>query len=118
MSKYIDEDGNFAPNVIHYNGKTVINPTDSQYLDAGYREYIEPVHEEETVTTVTNADIAKQREAAYREESDYLYMAYVKYKEQGLTEKAEETKKEWLAKVDEIDARYPYITEEEETTNE
>ena len=56
-----------------------------------------------------NAEIRRKRETVYRRESDSLYMAYVKYSELGELEKANAAKSEWLAKVQEIDIRFPYI---------
>lgn len=56
-----------------------------------------------------NAAIKREREMAYRRESDSLYMAFVKYTELGELEKANAAKSKWLAKVQEIDIRFPYI---------
>ena len=64
---------------------------------------------EEPTVEQQNAIIRKDREIAYRRESDTLYMAYVKYSELGELEKANAAKTEWLAKVQEIDIRFPYI---------
>ena len=66
-------------------------------------EPYQPTQEEQ------NASIRIEREMAYRRESDSLYMAYVKYTELGELEKANAAKSEWLAKVKEIDIRFPYI---------
>ena len=56
-----------------------------------------------------NAAIKREREMAYRRESDSLYMAFAKYSELGELEKANAAKSEWLAKVQEIDIRFPYL---------
>ena len=64
---------------------------------------------EEPTVEQQNTIIRKDREMAYRRESDSLYMAYVKYLELGELEKANAAKSEWLAKVQEIDIRFPYI---------
>ena len=58
-----------------------------------------------------NASIRREREMAYRRESDSLYMAFAKYSEFGETEKAATAKAAWLAKIQEIDMRLPYVTE-------
>lgn len=67
------------------------------------------IETEEPTVEQQNAIIRKDREIAYRRESDSLYMAYVKYSELGELEKANAAKSEWLAKVQEIDIRFPYI---------
>ena len=56
-----------------------------------------------------NAAIKREREMTYRRESDSLYMAFAKYSELGELEKANAAKSEWLAKVQEIDIRFPYL---------
>lgn len=56
-----------------------------------------------------NNIIRQKRQMSYRNESDSLYMSYVKYSELGELEKANAAKSEWLAKVQEIDIRFPYI---------
>ena len=56
-----------------------------------------------------NASIRREREMAYRRESDSLYMAFAKYLELGETEKAATAKANWLQKVQEIDMRLPYV---------
>lgn len=40
--RFVDDNGNAAPNPLHYDGKTIINPTDEQYIAAGYHEYVPP----------------------------------------------------------------------------
>ena len=67
------------------------------------------IETEEPTVEQQNAIIRKDREIAYRRESDTLYMAYVKYTELGELEKANAAKSEWLAKVQEIDIRFPYL---------
>ena len=64
---------------------------------------------EEPTVEQQNTIIRKDREMAYRLESDSLYMAFAKYSELGELEKANAAKSEWLAKVQEIDIRFPYI---------
>jgi hypothetical protein len=56
----------------------------------------------------TNDDIRMQREAAYKMESDSLYMAWQKYLAKGDT-RAETAKKTWITKVIEIENRYKYL---------
>ena len=56
-----------------------------------------------------NNMIRQKRQMLYKNESDSLYMSYVKYTELGELEKASAAKTEWLAKVQEIDIRFPYI---------
>lgn len=56
-----------------------------------------------------NNIIRQKRQMSYRNESDSLYMSYIKYSELGELEKANAAKSEWLAKVQEIDIRFPYI---------
>ena len=67
------------------------------------------IETEEPTVEQQNAEIRRKRETVYRRESDSLYMAYVKYSELGELEKANAAKSEWLAKVQEIDIRFPYI---------
>ena len=64
---------------------------------------------EEPTVEEQNAIIRKDREMAYRRESDSLYMAFAKYSELGETEKAATAKANWLQKVQEIDMRLPYV---------
>ena len=56
-----------------------------------------------------NNIIRQKRQMSYRNESDSLYMSYIKYTELGELEKANAAKSEWLAKVQEIDIRFPYL---------
>lgn len=56
-----------------------------------------------------NNMIRLKRQMLYKNESDSLYMSYVKYTELGELEKASAAKTEWLAKVQEIDIKFPYI---------
>lgn len=67
------------------------------------------IETEEPTVEQQNAAIRREREMAYRRESDSLYMAFVKYSELGELEKANAAKTEWLAKVQEIDIRFPYL---------
>ena len=39
--RYVDNEGNFAPNNIVVDGMRIINPTAEQYEKAGYMPYIE-----------------------------------------------------------------------------
>lgn len=55
--------------------------------------------------------ISDKRERKYRAITDPLYIAYVKYKEIGETEKAEAKHQEWLEKLQEIKDNNPYPTE-------
>ena len=45
--RYIDNEGNFAPNNIVVDGMMVLNPTAEQYEKAGYMPYIEAMPSEE-----------------------------------------------------------------------
>lgn len=45
--RYVDKQGNFAPNNIVIDGMRAINPTAEQYERAGYMPYIEPMPTEE-----------------------------------------------------------------------
>ena len=45
--RYIDKNGDFAPNKIIIDGMMVINPTAEQYEQAGYFPYLEPMPTEE-----------------------------------------------------------------------
>ena len=45
--RYIDNEGNFAPNNIVVDGMMVLNPTAEQYEKAGYMPYIETMPSEE-----------------------------------------------------------------------
>jgi len=56
----------------------------------------------------TNDAIREMRAEAYREESDPLYMAYIKYKERDQTDKAATMYKAWEDKLSEIENRLPY----------
>ena len=67
------------------------------------------IETEEPTVEQQNTAIRRERKMAYRYESDSLYMSYVKYTELGELEKANAAKSEWLAKVQEIDIRFPYI---------
>lgn len=65
-----------------------------------------------TVPTVqTNEDIEVLRQQAYLTESNPLMDAFNQYRELGETAKYEAKHAEWVAKVEEIRERYPYITE-------
>lgn len=64
--------------------------------------YVEPTTEE------LNAEIQKQREQAYKDRSDSLYMAWQKYLALGETEKAEQAKALWLEEVEKINKEFPY----------
>lgn len=65
--------------------------------------YVEPTIEEQ------NAVIQKQREQAYKQRSDSLYMAWQKYLALGEEEKATEAKAQWLAEVEKINEEFPYV---------
>ena len=55
-----------------------------------------------------NANIQIMREQAYRDRSDSLYMAYQKYLALGETEKAAESKTQWLTEIEKINNEFPY----------
>lgn len=78
---------------------------------------ITEVEENISLPQPDNNEIRLLRKQAYKEESDDLYMAYIKYKEQGRLIKAEQTKILWLEKVSEVDERYPYNVQDEPIFN-
>lgn len=55
-------------------------------------------------------EVKETREKAYVEQSDSLYMAYLKYKDLGQEEKAKEAHDLWLSKINEISNNNPYPT--------
>lgn len=57
----------------------------------------------------TNADIEQLRQQAYLNESNAIMFAFRQYEMLGETVKAEAKRIEWMAKVEEIRERYPYI---------
>lgn len=71
-------------------------------IDPNNLAYIEPTIEEQ------NAVIQKQREQAYKQRSDSMYMAWQKYLALGEDEKATEAKALWLAEVEKINEELPY----------
>ena len=71
-------------------------------IDPENLAYIEPTTEE------INAEIQKQREQAYKDRSDSLYMAWQKYLALGEEDKAIEAKALWLAEVEKINKELPY----------
>lgn len=60
-------------------------------------------------TEDVNEEIRKQREALYLSTTDRLYMSYVKYKEFGETEKAEQAYQEWKNAVLNVEETNPYL---------
>ena len=56
-----------------------------------------------------NEEIRRQRERAYKSESDSLYMSFVKYSALGQDDKAKEAYDQWLAKIKQIEEENPYI---------
>lgn len=71
-------------------------------IDPENLAYIEPTTEE------INAEIQKQREQAYKDRSDSLYMAWQKYLALGEEDKAVEAKTHWLEEVEKINKELPY----------
>jgi hypothetical protein len=49
------------------------------------------------------AEVQEQRQQAYQQEADPIFFQ---------AQRGKKTEKEWLAKIDEIDARYPYPVKE------
>lgn len=45
MKHYINDKGQIDTNPLYYDGKCVVNPTEADYLAAGYHEYIPPTPE-------------------------------------------------------------------------
>lgn len=52
--------------------------------------------------------IREKREYLYKKYSDSLYMAYLKYKELGMENKAIETKNKWMDMIKSIKSENPY----------
>lgn len=71
-------------------------------IDVNNLKYPEPTTEE------INAKIQEQREQAYKDRSDSLYMAWQKYLALGESVKAEQAKAQWLAEVEKINNEFPY----------
>ena len=61
------------------------------------------------IPSTSNEDIRMLRELAYESESDSLYMAWQKYVALELEEKALIKRAEWLAKIEEITSKFPYV---------
>lgn len=61
--RYIDNEGNLAPNNIVVDGMMVINPTAEQYEKVGYMPYIEPMPtEEELLNQAVENKVAEIKE--------------------------------------------------------
>lgn len=71
-------------------------------IDPNNLVYIEPTTEE------INAEIQANRERAYKDRSDSLYMAWQKYLTLGEIDKAEEAKVKWLEEIEKINNELPY----------
>ena len=52
MKRWIDENGDFAPEVIKLDGMQVINPREEHYRAAGYMPYVEPLPTEDKVLEI------------------------------------------------------------------
>lgn len=59
--------------------------------------------------SVPNEYTERLRQNAYKAESDSLFIAWQKYLATGNEEKAVAMKQQWLNKLAEIEARYPYF---------
>ena len=69
MMKWIDKNGELAPDVIELDGMQVINPRDEHYRAAGYMPHLEPMPtEEETLKQAIEAKV-KEIEAYDRSEA-------------------------------------------------
>jgi len=77
------------------------------HYDLYHSFYMLPIPIEEQ-----NNEIRKRRENLYLHQSDPLYMSYVKYKEFGDNAKAEAAYKTWQDKVEEIELKNPYLSED------
>ena len=97
------------PKSLILNGKTYCPPTDEQLIEAGYK-IIEEVYVEPEIKPLTNEDIKKQRELAYKATADSLFIAYKAYLELAEYDKANEMKELWLAERERIDNEHPYKT--------
>lgn len=62
------------------------------------------------IPSITNDDIRRMREQAYKNRSDSLFMAWQKYLILG-DERAEEAKQKWLDEIESINSEYPYVKE-------
>lgn len=61
--RYVDNEGNLAPNNIVVDGMMVINPTAEQYEKVGYMPYIEPMPtEEELLNQAVENKVAEIKE--------------------------------------------------------
>lgn len=89
MKHYINDKGQIDTNPLYYGGKCVVNPTEEDYLAAGYHEYIPPVPEpilptiEELVEGKLrerysiNQEFEVQRKRDTEPEAFQVYYAYV-----------------------------------------
>ena len=66
--KWIDQKGNFAPDVIEIDGRQIFNPTEELYRQAGYMPYVEPLPTE--AECLECAKEAKIREIEEYDRSD------------------------------------------------
>lgn len=105
---YINKNGEIFTGILKLEKTLVINPTHAMLCKAGYKAYTENGYQLYLKQKRTNEEIKSLREQAYKAESDSLYIAWQKYQALNLNEKALEAKEQWLAKVNEIDQRYPY----------
>lgn len=109
------------PNPLIHSGRTIFNPTQKRYEEAGWRllpevlvgvptQHIkwvdgEPIEmsEEERLSLEPTLEqkieeVEQQRRIAYQEESDPIFFMW---------QRGEATEKDWLEKILEIKARYP-----------
>lgn len=118
LTYYIAEYGEQQVNVCYKSGKVSFGDRGNYFIkravfDASYDAkentidpenlvYVKPTLEEQ------NEAIRIKREQEYKKRSDSLYMAYQKYLALGETEKATESKTQWLTEIEKINNEFPY----------
>jgi hypothetical protein len=119
-AKIVDGSLIVNPNSVYIGKVLYSNPQEEHYISAGFKPYrmvwdysssLVETDEEIVHTfdmTPTNEEIGRQREFAYKEESDNLFIAWQKYLQLNEVDKAEASRIAWLAKIEEIDLRLPY----------
>ena len=109
MKQYI-KDGQIAGEIVISGDRQIINPSEDILKEEGFTQFT-PSMEVEKVdisSPLSNEEIMKLRQEAYKETSDNLFIAHHKYLALGETEKAEEYRLRWLEEVKRIDEMYPY----------
>lgn len=80
MSKFIDNQGNPAPDILIIDEMQVLNPTDEQYLAAGYHLEKAPIPNTDETDSLSEAKAAKIKEIleydASEEVNSFIYGGY------------------------------------------